>query len=157
MARNRGARGPERCRAGTPIRAPAGSGAAQTAGIISTPAPGHRGDRGVSGASAPSEPHGEQCRRRARRRHHHDGRTGPWKYPEGVAEAKPVLSFDELAELVRHARPPTPDDVSITADGRRLDTKDKVLAFLAEIEADRAAGVTVEDLQERYGDRYHRA
>jgi hypothetical protein len=74
-----------------------------------------------------------------------------------VAAAKPVLSFDELAELVRHAPPPTPDDVSITADGRRLDGKEKVLAFLAEIEAERAAGVTVEDLQKRYGDRYHRA
>ncbi|MGH9123683.1 MAG: hypothetical protein ACRDZ8_03015 [Acidimicrobiales bacterium] len=74
-----------------------------------------------------------------------------------MAEAKPVLSFDELAELVRDAPPPTPDDVSITADGRRLDTKDKVLAFLAEIEAERAAGVTVEDLQERYRDRYRRA
>lgn len=33
-------------------------------------------------------------------------------------------------------------------DGRRLDTKEKALAFLAEIEAERAAGVTVEDLQE---------
>lgn len=30
---------------------------------------------------------------------------------------------------------PTPDDVSFTYDGRRLDTKEKVLAFLAELEA----------------------
>lgn len=70
-----------------------------------------------------------------------------------VADAQPTRSFDELADLVRHAPPSTPDDVSITMDGRRLDTKEKVLAFLAEIEAERAAGVTVEDLLERYGDR----
>jgi hypothetical protein len=30
--------------------------------------------------------------------------------------------------------------VSITIDGRRLDTKDKVLAFIAELEDKRAAG-----------------
>jgi hypothetical protein len=35
-------------------------------------------------------------------------------------------------------------------EGVRLDTKDKVLTFLAEIEAERAAGVTAEDLYERY-------
>ena len=69
-----------------------------------------------------------------------------------VADAQPTRSFDELVDLVRHGPPPTADDVSITMDGRRLDTKDKVLAFLAEIEAERAAGVTVEDLVERYGD-----
>jgi hypothetical protein len=74
-----------------------------------------------------------------------------------VAAAKPVLSFEELAELVRHGPPPTADDVSITMEGVRLDTKDKVLAFLAEIEAERAAGVTAEDLQERYRDRHRRA
>jgi uncharacterized protein YktA (UPF0223 family) len=41
-------------------------------------------------------------------------------------------------------------------EGVRLDTKEKVLAFLAEIEAERAAGVTAEDLQERYRDRHRR-
>ena len=74
-----------------------------------------------------------------------------------MADAQPTRSFDELADLVRRAPPSTPDDVSITMDGRRLDTKDKVLAFLAEIEAERAAGVTVDDLLERYGDRWPRA
>jgi hypothetical protein len=70
-----------------------------------------------------------------------------------VADATPVLSLDELVDLIRHAPPATADDVSITMDGRRLDTKEKALAFLAEIEAERAAGVTVADLQERYRDR----
>ena len=32
--------------------------------------------------------------------------------------------------------PPTPDDVSITADGRRLDSKAAVLAWWAEVAAD---------------------
>jgi len=40
--------------------------------------------------------------------------------------------------------PPTPDDVPVTNDGRRLDTKDAVLAWWGEvgpeIEAEEAAG-----------------
>ena len=35
-------------------------------------------------------------------------------------------------------RPPTDDDVPISRDGRRLDTPDKVRAFLDEINARRA-------------------
>jgi hypothetical protein len=38
------------------------------------------------------------------------------------------------------------DDMSITMDGRRLDTKGMELAFLAEIEAERAARVAGADL-----------
>ena len=34
--------------------------------------------------------------------------------------------------------PPTADDVPITHDGRRLDTPEKVIAFLREINAERA-------------------
>lgn len=46
-----------------------------------------------------------------------------------------VLTGEELvAELESYSLPPTLDDVSITTDGRRLDTKEKVLEFLAEIE-----------------------
>jgi len=44
----------------------------------------------------------------------------------------------EFNELLRDAPPPTADDVSITSDGRRLDTKEKVLAFCAELAAERA-------------------
>lgn len=36
-------------------------------------------------------------------------------------------------------RPPTDDDVPIALDGRRLGTPEKVLAYLAEINAQRAA------------------
>lgn len=35
---------------------------------------------------------------------------------------------------------PTADDVTVLFDGRRLDSKEQVLRWLAEIESDRAAG-----------------
>ncbi|MBV6510073.1 MAG: hypothetical protein JJLCMIEE_03193 [Acidimicrobiales bacterium] len=44
----------------------------------------------------------------------------------------------EFNELLREAPPPTVDDVSITADGERLDTKEKVLAFCERLAAERA-------------------
>jgi len=50
------------------------------------------------------------------------------------------LSADEFIERLRAGGPATPDDVSITLDGRRLDSKEAVLAWLAEVEAERAAG-----------------
>lgn len=39
---------------------------------------------------------------------------------------------------MRSGGAPTADDVSITYDGRRLDSKEAVLEFLAELEAERA-------------------
>jgi hypothetical protein len=54
------------------------------------------------------------------------------------------LSAEELSARVEHAPPATRDDVSITSDGRRLDSKDAVMAWLAEVEADRAAGRRVD-------------
>jgi len=42
-----------------------------------------------------------------------------------------------VEELFADAGPPTDDDVSITADGRRLDSPDKVIAFLEEINQQR--------------------
>lgn len=63
-----------------------------------------------------------------------------------AAEADPelpvvrVLTRDEFNEMLRDAPPPTPDDVSVTRDGRRLDSKEAVLAFIAELDAERAAG-----------------
>lgn len=40
--------------------------------------------------------------------------------------------------MLRDAPPPTSDDVSITSDGRRLDSKEAVIAFFAELEAELA-------------------
>lgn len=61
-----------------------------------------------------------------------------------MAERALPLSSDEFITRVRAAAPSTPDDVSITRDGRRLDSKEAVLAWLAEVEADRAAGRCVD-------------
>ncbi len=54
------------------------------------------------------------------------------------------LSGDEFVARVPAAAPATADDVSITLEGRRLDSKEAVLAWLAEVEAERAAGRFVE-------------
>ncbi len=54
-------------------------------------------------------------------------------------EALP-LSGDEFVTRAQAGAPSTPDDVSITRDGRRLDSKEAVEAWLAEVEAERAAG-----------------
>lgn len=62
-----------------------------------------------------------------------------------------VLTFEELAEDVRHAPPPTDDDVSITWDGRAINTKEKLLAWLKEVEANEKAGVTWQELERRAG------
>ena len=51
--------------------------------------------------------------------------------------AQPVMSAEELIERVRQAPPPSPDDVTITLDGRRLDSRQAVLEWLAEVEAKR--------------------
>jgi hypothetical protein len=61
-----------------------------------------------------------------------------------MAEVRPIMTGDEWAAGVV-ARPPTADDVTITLDGRRIDSKEKAIAWLAEIEADRAAGKTAAD------------
>jgi hypothetical protein len=48
------------------------------------------------------------------------------------------MTAEELFERVRHAAPPTPDDVTILWDGRRLDSRAAVMAWLAEVEVKRA-------------------
>ncbi len=62
------------------------------------------------------------------------------RYAAGMSPARPARSFDEwVAEAGKITREPTPDDVSITLDGTRLDSKEKVLAFLADLEVERRA------------------
>ena len=43
-----------------------------------------------------------------------------------------------IEEFFRDAGPPTDDDVPIALDGRRLDTPEKVIAYLDEINRNRA-------------------
>lgn len=50
-----------------------------------------------------------------------------------------VLTRKEFNEMLRDAPPPTADDVSITNDGRRLDSKEAVLEFFAQLDAELAA------------------
>jgi hypothetical protein len=50
------------------------------------------------------------------------------------------ITLEEIQAALEKAEPPTPDDDSITLDGRRLDSKEAVLAWCAEVEADIAAG-----------------
>ena len=57
----------------------------------------------------------------------------------------PILSAEELIERVRQAPSPTSDDVSVLWDGRRLDSREAVLAWLAEVDAKRAAGRSGDD------------
>jgi hypothetical protein len=52
--------------------------------------------------------------------------------------AKPVLTADEWAEALRHAAPPTEDDVTILEDGRRIDSREAALAWLEELEIKRS-------------------
>jgi len=52
----------------------------------------------------------------------------------------PPTSGEEWAERMHNARPPTSDDQSRTWDGRVLDTKEKVLDVLAELEEARRTG-----------------
>ncbi|MDQ6617285.1 MAG: hypothetical protein M3083_21705 [Actinomycetota bacterium] len=60
--------------------------------------------------------------------------------------AQPVMTAEEWFEGMRHAQPATADDVTILWDGRRLDSREAVLEWLAEVEVKRAGevGVAVE-------------
>ena len=44
------------------------------------------------------------------------------------------LSREEIREMSRGLEPPTADDVSITSDGVRLDSKEKVIAFFEQLD-----------------------
>ncbi len=54
---------------------------------------------------------------------------------QAASERRPTLSLDQLAEGLRHAGPPTADDVTITSDGRRIDSRDKALASVEDMNA----------------------
>ena len=49
----------------------------------------------------------------------------------------------ELAERMRFAKPPTEDDVTVLLDGRRLETKEAVEAWLVELDGIRASEIAV--------------
>jgi hypothetical protein len=51
---------------------------------------------------------------------------------------------EEVIERMRHAGPVSADDVTILWDGRRLDSREAVLEWLAELDAQRAIGVNAD-------------
>ena len=52
-----------------------------------------------------------------------------------------VKTVAELAERMRYAKAPTEDDVTVLPDGRRLDSKEAVEAWLIEVDAIRMSEV----------------
>lgn len=55
------------------------------------------------------------------------------------------MNLEEFEARMRAGGPSTPDDVGVkTFDGRDLQTKEEILEWLAEIDADRAAGRSVD-------------
>jgi hypothetical protein len=54
-------------------------------------------------------------------------------------------SIDEWADRMRIASSPSEDDVTTLLDGRRLDSKEKVLAWLHELEVERMTEAAVSD------------
>jgi hypothetical protein len=62
--------------------------------------------------------------------------------------AKPVLSLEELAEALRNAPAPTDDDVTVLWDGRRIDSKEAALQWLAEVDAKRAEDAAADPCQQ---------
>lgn len=61
------------------------------------------------------------------------------RYHQGMDD-RPMRVFGpgELNGILVGASPPTSDDVSITTDGRRLDTAEKVIEFFAELAMEQA-------------------
>lgn len=53
-----------------------------------------------------------------------------------------IVDWDEVSAGARRSGPPTPDDVSITRDGRRIDTADKVREMIAELQQRQRAHAT---------------
>lgn len=54
-----------------------------------------------------------------------------------MAIAKRIFRAGELDALLAGGQPATADDVSITTDGRRLDTAEAVIEFFDELSRDR--------------------
>ena len=59
--------------------------------------------------------------------------------------AQPVMPAEEWFEGMRHAGPPTPDDGTILCDGRRLDSRQAVMGWLAVVDAKRTEEAAAAD------------
>jgi hypothetical protein len=72
-----------------------------------------------------------------------DGPAGSTRRYHEFMVAEPVMTAEEWFEGMRDARPPTPDDVTILWDGRRLDSREAVMEWLVEVDAKRAEEAAV--------------
>ncbi len=54
----------------------------------------------------------------------------------------------DVNELFRNSARPTTDDVSVTLDGRRLDSVDQVLRFIQELDHQRVSRATDQNLDD---------
>jgi hypothetical protein len=63
----------------------------------------------------------------------------------GDVVAKRAKTIVEWAERMRSAGPPTEDDVTVLLDGRRLDSRETVEAWLKEVEAIRVLEAATRD------------
>ncbi len=59
-----------------------------------------------------------------------------------MSRVKEHYDWAEVEALLASVEPPTTDDVSITDDGRRLDSAPAVRAFFDELRASRAASAS---------------
>ena len=60
--------------------------------------------------------------------------------------AQRAKTIVEWAERMRSAGPPTEDDVTVLDDGRRLDSRESVEAWLREVEAIRVLEAATDDI-----------
>jgi hypothetical protein len=58
-----------------------------------------------------------------------------------MSKVKASYGKAELDELLADAASPTDDDVSVTNDGRRLDSVEAVVAFFEQMRAERSASL----------------
>ena len=66
----------------------------------------------------------------------------------GAVIKQRATSVAEWAARMRSAEPPTEDDVTVLLDGRRLDSKESVEAWLRELTALRALEAATNDANE---------
>jgi len=59
------------------------------------------------------------------------------RYSSGMAIVKRIYRVGELDALLSGGQPATADDVSMTTDGRQLDTAEAVIEFFDELSHDR--------------------
>ena len=57
--------------------------------------------------------------------------------PNATVQQYPTRSAEEIVEVMSRALPPTIDDVTTLADGRRIDSRERAIAWLEEIALER--------------------